>query len=70
MKRTIFARTTVTTLLAVSALLSLAIPSNSAGLPAAAKKHWTADNGNGTYSNPLFYNEFEDPDPIRVGNDY
>ncbi len=31
---------------------------------------WTADNGNGTYSNPLFYEEFEDPDIIRVGNDY
>jgi len=33
-------------------------------------KQWTADNGNGTYSNPLFNEEFEDPDPIRVGNDY
>jgi xylan 1,4-beta-xylosidase len=32
--------------------------------------HWTADNGNGTYSNPLFYEEFEDPDVIRVGGDY
>ena len=31
---------------------------------------WTADNGNGTYSNPLFYEEFEDPDVIRVGTDY
>ncbi len=35
-----------------------------------AAKHWTADNGNGTYSNPLFYEEFEDPDIIRVGEDY
>jgi beta-xylosidase len=34
------------------------------------KKNWTADNGNGTYSNPLFNEEFEDPDPIRVGDDY
>ncbi len=42
----------------------------SAELPDAAKKHWTADNGNGTYSNPLFYGEFEDPDVIRVGEDY
>ncbi|MBN1818875.1 MAG: endo-1,4-beta-xylanase, partial [Sedimentisphaerales bacterium] len=33
-------------------------------------KHWTADNGNGTYSNPLFYEEFEDPDIIRVGDTY
>ena len=39
-------------------------------LPPAAMKHWTADNGNGTYSNPLFYEEFEDPDVIRVGDDY
>jgi beta-xylosidase len=31
---------------------------------------WTADNGNGTYSNPLFYEEFSDPDLIRVGDDY
>ena len=36
----------------------------------AASMHWTADNGNGTYSNPLFYGEFEDPDVIRVGADY
>lgn len=42
----------------------------SAGLASAAMKHWTADNGNGTYSNPLFYGEFEDPDMIRVGDDY
>src|SRR5690242_13637068 len=35
-----------------------------------AAKAWTADNGNGTYSNPLFYEEFEDPDIIRVGEDY
>lgn len=31
---------------------------------------WRADNGNGTYTNPLFYDEFSDPDLIRVGEDY
>lgn len=31
---------------------------------------WTADNGNGTFTNPLFYDEFSDPDVIRVGEDY
>jgi beta-xylosidase len=31
---------------------------------------WTADNGNGTYTNPLFYDEFSDPDLIRVGEDF
>lgn len=38
--------------------------------PTASPQSWTADNGNGTYSNPLFYEEFEDPDVIRVGQDY
>lgn len=33
-------------------------------------KSWSADNGNGTYTNPLFYDEFSDPDVIRVGDDY
>jgi beta-xylosidase len=31
---------------------------------------WVADNGNGTFSNPLFYDEFSDPDLIRVGGDF
>lgn len=31
---------------------------------------WTSDNGNGTFSNPLFYEDFPDPDLIRVGDDY
>ena len=31
---------------------------------------WIADNGNGTFTNPLFYDEFSDPDLIRVGDDY
>src|SRR3954465_14292954 len=38
--------------------------------PASPARTWAADNGNGTYSNPLFYEEFEDPDVIRVGGDY
>lgn len=31
---------------------------------------WTADNGDGTYTNPLFYEEFSDPDIIRVGEHF
>jgi xylan 1,4-beta-xylosidase len=34
------------------------------------QRTWMADNGNGTYTNPLFYDEFSDPDLIRVGDDY
>jgi xylan 1,4-beta-xylosidase len=31
---------------------------------------WTADHGNGAFSNPLFYDEFPDPDLIRVGDHF
>ncbi len=51
-------------------LSTVAATPGSAGVSGAAARHWTADNGNGTYSNPLFYEEFEDPDVIRVGDDY
>ena len=40
------------------------------GVNNATAQSWTADNGNGTYTNPLFYDEFSDPDVIRVGEDY
>lgn len=36
----------------------------------AAAQTWTSDNGNGTFTNPLFQDEFSDPDMIRVGEDY
>ena len=31
---------------------------------------WVADNGNGTYKNPILYADYSDPDAIRVGDDY
>ena len=37
---------------------------------AAPAQTWQADNGNGTYSNPLFFDEFSDPDMIRIGADF
>ena len=37
---------------------------------AAPAQTWKADNGNGTYTNPLFFDEFSDPDMIRVGSDF
>ncbi len=56
--------------LAGTVLMCIAAGTTSGGVPPAATSHWTADNGNGTYSNPLFNGEFEDPDIIRVGDDY
>lgn len=48
---------------AVMGMVALAVLSAAAGA-------WVADNGNGTFTNPLFYDEFSDPDLIRVGDDY
>jgi beta-xylosidase len=31
---------------------------------------WRADNGDGTYRNPIIYADYSDPDVIRVGDDY
>jgi len=33
-------------------------------------KVWIADNGDGTYKNPILHADYSDPDVIRVGEDY
>ena len=33
-------------------------------------KVWIADNGDGTYKNPIIHADYSDPDAIRVGDDY
>ena len=33
-------------------------------------KVWVADNGNGTFKNPVLNADYSDPDAIRVGDDY
>jgi beta-xylosidase len=38
--------------------------------PAGRAQTWRADNGDGTFTNPLFFDEFSDPDLIRVGRDF
>lgn len=40
-----------------------------------AQKHyvsevWVADNGDGTYKNPIIYADYSDPDVVRIGDDY
>ncbi len=34
------------------------------------QKMWIADQGDGTYINPVLYTDYSDPDAIRVGDDY
>ena len=31
---------------------------------------WVSDNGNGTYTNPILYADYSDPDVTRIGDDY
>lgn len=42
--------------------------------PTSAKKFvskvWVADNGDGTYKNPIIHADYSDPDVIRVGDDF
>lgn len=33
-------------------------------------KAWKADNGDGTYTNPILFADYSDPDVCRVGDDY
>ena len=33
-------------------------------------KVWVADNGDGTYTNPIIYADYSDPDVCRAGDDY
>lgn len=37
---------------------------------AQVSKVWVADNGDGTYKNPVINADYSDPDAIRVGDDY
>jgi beta-xylosidase len=52
------------------ALAYVALPAVAFAAPSATSATWMADNGNGTFTNPLFYDEFSDPDLIRVGDDF
>ena len=38
--------------------------------PNYVSKVWVADNGDGTYKNPIIHADYSDPDAIRVGDDY
>lgn len=52
-------------------LLLLSIAIGSFGQPTARPAQvWTPDNGNGTFTNPLMWGDWPDPDVIRVGDEF
>jgi beta-xylosidase len=42
----------------------------SVGYAQSVSKVWVADNGDGTYKNPIIHADYSDPDAIRVGDDF
>ncbi len=52
-------------LLAISIVLLSA-----AAISAQVSKVWVADNGDGTYKNPIIHADYSDPDVVRVGDDF
>ena len=51
-------------------LLAVALLVSSLCITAQPSKVWVADNGDGTYKNPLINADYSDPDAIRVGSDF
>jgi beta-xylosidase len=49
-------------------LLAVFLALNAAGQT--VSKVWVADQGNGTYKNPIIHADYSDPDVIRVGDDF
>ena len=39
-------------------------------LPAHGQEVWTPDNGDGTFTNPILWGDWPDPDVIRVGDTF
>ncbi len=50
--------------------LSLLAVGSLMGQSHTVSKTWVADNGNGTYKNPVINADYSDPDAVRVGEDY
>lgn len=51
-------------------ILGISLSSQLSFSQTAVSKVWIADNGNGTYKNPILHADYSDPDAIRVGDDF
>src|SRR6266511_5770808 len=51
-------------------LLLLIVFSGPATAQTSVSKVWIADNGDGTYRNPILHADYSDPDVVRVGDDF
>jgi beta-xylosidase len=53
-----------------SFLISVVITAAACAVYGQTSKVWVADNGDGTYKNPIIHADYSDPDAVRVGEDY
>jgi beta-xylosidase len=51
-------------------LILLTLIFSTASAAQTKSKVWVADNGDGTYKNPILHADYSDPDAIRVGEDF
>jgi beta-xylosidase len=51
-------------------ILSITLSLTAFAQQPSVSKVWIADNGDGTYKNPILHADYSDPDAIRVGDDY
>jgi beta-xylosidase len=56
--------------LLLSVLLVLTATMVVQGQPLSVSKVWTADQGDGTYRNPVLHADYSDPDVVRAGDNY
>lgn len=54
----------------ITIILLYCIPAFVSAQQHTVSRVWVADNGNGTYKNPVINADYSDPDAIRVGDDY
>jgi hypothetical protein len=45
-------------------------PASQSTVPSADAHPWSPDNGDDTFSNPIIFADYSDPDVIRVGDDF
>lgn len=57
-------------LIILTYVLSISSLAQEAGNKPYVSKVWVADNGDGSYKNPILHADYSDPDAIRVGEDY
>lgn len=57
-------------LLSFLALNGMGLKAQTSGAAKGVSKVWVADQGNGTYKNPVLNADYSDPDAVRVGDDF